>query len=303
MSFDDKQVTFAGARRGSQWATIGEILGKALASDGWQVRVDEGGSVERNPRLVASGEADFGATNPTAVRGAYSGMASYEGEPPRRNLRAIAGIRQGNWEGFAARAELGITDLAQIAERKLPLRVVGGTGHTQLKVWEHYGMSPELITSWGGKFYESGYEDVVRSGDFDMIVTPISSGYMPETAHWHLASVLYDLRFIPAPADVIRAVCEAMPGGEPGVIPHHLYRGISEDVPAVCRPWRVVITTADAPSSFGYTVAKALSRSSTLLSQTHLSFSYTPRDAAASQGVPLHSGAEAYYQEMGIIPA
>ena len=95
MSFEDRELAFAGGVRGSHWATLGEIVARALAPHGWRVRVDEGGSVEHNPRLISSGEAHFGASNPTAVRGAFAGKGSYAGEEPRRNLRAIAAVRQG----------------------------------------------------------------------------------------------------------------------------------------------------------------------------------------------------------------
>jgi TRAP-type uncharacterized transport system substrate-binding protein len=304
MSFAGKQLVFGGGVRGSQWATLGEIAQRALAPHGYAVRVDENGSVERNPRLVASGEADLGATNPTAVRGAFSGTGSYTGEEPRRNLRAIATVRQGNWEGFAARAELGIKDLGDIAERRLPVRVIGGDGHTQLKVWSHYGLSPELIESWGGKFYghphpnDPAMEQLIRSGEFDMIVTPISAGYAPDSWHWHYASLMYDLRFLPLPESVIGAVCDAMPGGEIGFIPHHLYRGVEIDTPAVCRPWRVIITSAEAPDELANAAAEALHTQQRLFRQTHLSLEYDVSYAPRDQGIPLHRGAERYYRTL-----
>src|SRR5690348_14408281 len=148
MSFDDRRLVLAAGLRGSTWATIGEVVARVLAGAGWQVELDERGSVERNPRLVAGGKAHLGVTNPTAARGAFQGANHYAHDVPRPNLRLLAVFRQPNWEGFAVRAELGITDLAQIAERRPALRMIGGDGVTQRKVWAHYGLSPELLQSW-----------------------------------------------------------------------------------------------------------------------------------------------------------
>ena len=47
----------------------------------------------------------------------------------------------------------GITDLSQVKERRMPVRILGGTGAIQERVLAHYGLSHELINSWGGRIY------------------------------------------------------------------------------------------------------------------------------------------------------
>jgi TRAP-type uncharacterized transport system substrate-binding protein len=310
MSFADKRLTFAGGIRGSSWGTLAEVVARALARRGYDVRIDRGGALERNPRLVAAGEVEISASNSTALRGAYAGAGSYAGEEPRRNLRILAVVRQPNWEGFAVRADLGVAGIEDVLQRKLPIRVIGGDGHTQRKVWEHYGLSPEMIQGWGGRFYGHPspteadpypMDGLVRRGEFDMIVSPISSGFAPETSHWHLASTLYELRFLSLPEDVIGMVCDAMPGGEIGYIPHHLYRGLEQDTPAVCRPWRIIITRDDMPDEVARLVASTLDQEQHLFQQTHLNQRFDGRAAGLDHGLPLHPGAEAYYREAGYL--
>lgn len=306
MASDSGRLVFAAGLRGSTWATIAEIVGRLLTDV--QLEVDEHGSVERNPRLVGDGQADLGVTNPTAARGAYTAANHYAHDAPRRNLRLLGLVHQPNWEGFAVRAELGITDLRQIADRKPALRFIGGDGVTQRKVWAHYGLSPDILQSWGGTFYghpnptpddRFPLERVVRDGQFDVIVTPMSAGYAPETYHWHYATLLHDLRFLTLPEDVIKQVCDAAPGGHPGLIPHDLYRGVEVDTPAVCRPWRLIIAREDLPEDVAYALVKALDGGQDLFRMSHLNLSFAPSVAGHDHGLPLHPGARRYYAEAG----
>jgi hypothetical protein len=116
-------------------------------------------------------------------------------------LRVIATIMMPVWRGIAARWDLGITDLQQVADRKLPVRVLGGTGEVFRAVLGYYGLTREKIESWGGKFLSSlattpGHEYVVapqvRSGDVDVILDNVYAAYTPEAASFVQASVLLD---------------------------------------------------------------------------------------------------------------
>jgi uncharacterized protein len=300
---------FAAGPHGSTWATIAEVVTKVMGT-AYQFSIDEQGSVERNPRLVGDGQAHLGVTNPTAARGAVHGTNHYSHDGPRPGLRLLGLVYQPNWEGFAVRAELGITDLQEIADRKPALRLIGGDGVTQRKVWEHYGLSPELIESWGGTFYghpnarpdnRFPLEQCVRDGTFDMIVTPISAGFAPDTYHWHYASLLYDLRFLPLPHEVVQEVCEAAPGGHPGFIPHDLYRGVEVDTRAVSRPWRLIIARQDLPEDFAYSLVKELDRGQELFRSTHLNLTFIPGAAKDDHGIELHAGAQRYYRDAGYL--
>src|SRR5919198_415710 len=117
MSFADKRLTFGGAGPGTPWGTLGEITARVLAPLGYQVRVEPEASRGRCPGLVSAGKLEFPA-----------------------------------WLAVAARWETGLTDLAQVAERRLPVRILGGTGDLFGPILAHYGLSRELIESWGGKF-------------------------------------------------------------------------------------------------------------------------------------------------------
>src|SRR5262249_39332924 len=156
---------------------------------------------------------------------------------------AIAAIMSPMWIGVATRFELGVTDLSQIRERRLPVRVLGGRGTMFDPVMAHYGLTKEAIESWGGRFLPTHTNvaghgtppaPFVRMGEVDLIVDNLCAAYSLEGWYWWEASILSNLRFHALPDDLIAGICRDL-GGEPGFIPYRLVRGVTEPVPTVSR--------------------------------------------------------------------
>lgn len=307
---DGKRIVFAGAgapSRGTPWSTLGVITRRALAPLGYEVEIEEESAGERNTRFVGEGKADIGATLFRLVRDAYDGTHSYAGEPPKRHLRLIATIQQANWIGVAVRAESDITDLRQIAERRMPVRIKMSPDRSVAILMEYYGLSRELIESWGGHFIHNPdrtdhiLTPWVVDGAFDLIIDPIYAAYTPEHGHWWEATSRYDLRFLPLPAELVQRMLDAGEGENAGNIPNHLMRGITADIPSVQRLPQVIYTRDDVDAGFVYEVAKALDDSRHLFRETHMPYSYDARLVAQPRSVPLHDAAAKYYREMGYL--
>ena len=310
MSFADKHLTFGGAGPGTPWGTLGEITSRALAQHGYEVRIEPEASRGRCPGLVSNGQLEFGATQALAVRWAYAGLHQYANDGPYPRLRVIATIMFPAWIGVAVRWESGITDLGQIRDRQLPVRILGGTGEIFQAILAHYGLSRAQIESWGGRFlpalaYLPGPRFVVtpfvRAGHVDVIMENIYSAYTPEAAALFEASVLLNLRFLELPDALIDTICREY-GGEPGVIPARLLPGVESPVRAVYRPWQLVFGRDDMPDDFAYLLAQAYDDNHQLFRESHIPYSYDPREVARDNGIPLHPGAEQYYRERGYLP-
>src|SRR5215203_461769 len=216
MGFEDKKLVFGGAGPGTPWGTLGLVVGRALAPHGYEVRVEAEASRDRNPRVLSEGKVDIGGTTAHAARWAFQGRHTFQGESPRTNLRQIATIMHPAWLGIAVRAETWITDLSHIRERQLPVRVIGGRGALFAPVWQYYGLSRELIESWGGAFHSmppraEGAAFVpgpwARTGEFDVIMDPIYAAFTVEQTFWHDASILHNLRFLGIPDDLLSRMC------------------------------------------------------------------------------------------------
>jgi TRAP-type uncharacterized transport system substrate-binding protein len=309
MSFADRRLVFGGAGPGTPWGTLGEITARALAPHGYEVRIEPEASRGRCPGLVSAGKLEFGATQSLLTRWAYAGLHRFAGEGPYPRLRVIATIMFPAWLGVAARWETGITDLSQVRERQMPVRVLGGAGELFQPILAHYGLSRELIESWGGKFlpalaYSPGTRyhttPFVRSGDVDLIMENIYAAYTPEAASFVEASVLLNLRYLPLPEDLVETICREY-GGEPGFIPYRLLRGVDAPVRSVYRPWQLIFGRDDMPDEFAYLLARAYDQQRGLFRETHIPYSYDPEQVARDNGIPLHPGADRYYRERGYL--
>lgn len=318
---DQKHITFAGAApvgAGTPWGTLALVVRKALEPLGYETAIEVLSWGANNPRYVADGRADLGATQYRAVQEAMDGVESWQGEPPRSNLRLIATINQPAWIGVAVRAETGITDLADVANRQMPLRLKLGRERAIESVLSYYGISAKQIVAWGGHLVaaEPAQEATpadpfgrwlgrdwnaiapwVAGGEFDAIIDPIYAAYTPEHKHWWEATLLHDMRFLPLPDDLIRQIVDKQQAEGPGAIPHRLMRGVNEDVPTVQRFPQCIYTRAEADEAFIYDVTKALDSARHLFRSTHIPYSYDPENVARERAVPLHDGARRYYLE------
>ena len=224
-------------------------------------------------------------------------------------LRTLATIMMPTWLGIAVRRETGITDLAQVRQRQFPLRVLGGGPDLFEPIWAHYGPSRELIESWGGVFQPPPRRAPgsmwtmapwVRTGEFDMILEPLYAANTIEACYWHEASILYNLRFLELPVELITRMCADLGvGAYAGSIPFRLVLGVDRQIRTIYRPLQGYLARDDMPEDFAYLFARALDEGRALLRQTHIPFSYDERTVAMDFGVPLHPGAARYYREMG----
>jgi TRAP-type uncharacterized transport system substrate-binding protein len=309
MSFSDKRLVFGGAGGGilgPPWGIIGRVTAKALEPLGYQLTINGDAWGTFNPRMVADGEVDFGATRASNALAAYRGKGAFS-DKPRTNLRAIAAIQHPTWEAVAVRWETGLQSLADIKERRYPVRIIGGEAPAARLILEHYGLTREVIESFGGKFQGSAPRGMdrlprtqfswVRAGDYDLIIGTIFAGYGPEVWQLHEASILHNLRFLPLEEAAVHKLCEEE-GGTPSMLPHHLLRGIDVDTPSVMRLPQIIYGRDDMPEDFAYTVAKAVDENAHLFREVYLAYSYDWR-AATNTAIPLHPGALRYYQEKG----
>jgi TRAP-type uncharacterized transport system substrate-binding protein len=320
---EGKKIVFAGAApegAGTPWGTLGLVVRKALQPLGYQVDIEILSWGANNPRYVADGRADLGATQYRAVEEALEGTEAWSGEGPRSNLRLIATINQPAWIGVAVRAASGITDLADIAAKQMPIRLKCGHEKAIDAILDYYGLSRKKVVEWGGhivgaeaapqppsddpfaRWLARDWNQIapwVEKGEFDVIIDPIYAANTPEHKHWLEASVLHDLRFLPLPEDLIQQIMDNHQAEAPSFIPHRLFRGVNSDVPTVQRFPQVIYTRSEAPEDFVYEVTRALADGRHLFRETHMPYSYDQANAAKRRKVPLHAGSERFYKESG----
>ena len=293
-----RTVIFAGSsdfRETSEpWTGIGRAAARAMATIGYpstEIRRDTPGAI--NPRIVANGGADLGATNHNIIHGAYNGVGAFEGEPTRENLRVIATLCRPSWFAIAVSRESRITDLAQIKERQLPVTVLATAGADALA---SFGVTPEEIESFGGRVVSLGER---RSGrDIDVLIGNFYVAYTTVASAWLEALFARDFRFLDIPDAYIEGQV-ASEAGYRGFIPEGYAPGVNRDIPTVANPYLGIYTRDDAPDDFVSAFTKSLDENRDFFRETHLNLSLDYRHIARHARAPFHPAAQAYYEAQG----
>jgi uncharacterized protein len=136
---------------------------------------------------------------------------------------------------------------------------------------------------------------------FDVVImNNLYLGGAPEMRPYYLITAKYDMRFLPMPQDLRENLVKDV-GGQLVNIPTALFRGVNAPVPSVGTSARAVYAKQDLSTDFAYTIAKSLDENRELFRWTHVPFTYDSRLVTKLPPVPLHSGAERYYREVGYL--
>lgn len=313
-----RPVLASACPHGCPWGELGEWVRDALAPLGYEVILCRNCNLSLGPPLVANraypppldalairigttervnAPVDFGVTSDRALAAAYEGTGNYADDGPYRELRLLAKIEDPSYLMAAVKADSDITDLAQIAERRMGVRILNNGAD---RVLEHYGLTPEAVASWGGSIGRPSGLDT--GADFDLLIaTNATPANNPEAAYWSAYAHRYELRFL----DFDEGLLDEL-AGEPGVqkvvAKWGLLPGVDRPIPTVARSGQVVFARADLPEETAYRIAAALDEHEGGLRWYIRPYSYDPATVWRARGVPLHPGAEHYYRERGYMP-
>ena len=321
-----KKPVFGGACRTCPWGAMGEIVKKAMSFYGWDVQVCYGcAGGPREARMVAgammatapsnpadpvhgggpnpNGPVDFGSTTEHFLWWAYQGVHDFakDKEGPRKDLRLVANIQEPSYMIAAVRADSGITDLHQIREKRMPVKIMASTGIGGMittEILEYYGLQKESLQAQKAELQTNTAVENRKS--LDVIIGWGGLENAPEYNMWYEVSQKYDLRYLKLDDALLDKLVKEY-DAERRDIPTGLLRGIENPIPSVSRTGNSVYGRADMPDEFAYTLAEALDEHQELLqySNSGMNFSYNIHTIWKLKSVPLHPGAARYYKEKG----
>jgi uncharacterized protein len=325
--YASKRPVFGGACRTCPWGSIAEIVKAAMQPYGYDIqicytcaggpreaRMVSGAMMPTPPRESAevplyltppppTAPIDFGATGSQFLWWAYQGAHDFAKDPegPRKQLRLVANIQEPSYFLVAVRADSGITDLHQIKEKRMAVRVLASTsigGETARAVLDYYGLTKDTVESLGGELRTSLAPD--QRKNLDVVIGWAALENAPEYNMWYEISQKYDLKFLKLADDLI-AKLDKEYDLEEKTVPLGLLRGINTQFPTAARTGNTVYGRTDMPDDFAYTLAKALDEHQDLFqwANSGMNFSYNWRTVWKAFGVPLHPGAAKYYREKG----
>jgi TRAP transporter TAXI family solute receptor len=316
-----KRPVFGASCPTCPWGAMGDAVKAAMQPSGYDVQICYScGGPARSVRLVAdglnatppanptpdarptpAGKLDFGATGAELLQYAYLGIHDFaqDKEGPRKQLRLIAKIQTPTYYMIAVDPKSGITDLRQIAEKKLPVKLVARGGITEainVALLNYYGLSDEKIKAFGGTTSGS----YTRGSEVDVVIGWAALLNAPEYAVWYDAPQQHDFTYLEMPGDLRATLVKAFYLQEHAA-PQGLLRGVVRPISTVARNGTVVYGRADMPDDFAYTVARTLDEHKEVFQWSIMPFSYDAQSVWKLGDVPLHPGAAKYYRERGYL--
>jgi hypothetical protein len=251
---------------------------------------------------------DFGANGgERGLYDAYHGLGQYKEGGPYKNIRLVAKIEGESYFVVAVRAETGITDLAQIKAKKMPVSIYSsGAG---ARVLEYYGITKQELESWGGSI---GPEAEIlrpvppnpgnyarRRPEYDVYLYNAIQANNPESNLILQESQKHILNFLQLPEDLLNKLVEWP--AQRVVMPQAYFAGVDRNINTFGGSNQVVWVRDDAPDNFTYDLAKALDKQKMLLKGQVIHYYYNSETVASVKDVPLAPGAARYYREVGYI--
>lgn len=259
------------------------------------------------PIEVAKKRVDIGFVNPSAiVTLAYRGKGFYKEKLP---LRALASFPSWDRIAFAVSKDLKLKSLADLRERKVPLRVstrssgVNNTTHyTVSKILALHGLSFANIKQWGGVVEECPRptSDQRTAG----IKTGRVNAVFDEGLHnWLPDALEQGFEILSLESKVLKEL--ELLGYQRSTIPAWKYPKLNEDIATIDFSGWPLITHRWLPNEIAYAVCEAIDARQKVIpvdDDRPLDMRMLCRSTdAAPLGIPLHRGAAQYYKEKGYL--
>ncbi|MBM2809337.1 MAG: hypothetical protein HW416_96 [Chloroflexi bacterium] len=256
---------------------------------------------------VAAREVDVALMNPAGPLAAgYRGKGPFSEPVP---VRAITVIPSLDWMVFAVANRTGLGSLAEVKERRYPLRISlraqpDHATHLYVnEVLKCYGFSVEDVISWGGAIVpdsEMSYRPTrtakVTSGEVDAIFDEAVLQLIPQLDE-------LEMHLLPLEEPVLQAMDDI--GFHRSPITKAMFPNLPADIPALDFSGWPVYTHADVPDELIYRFCQALdARKSNIVWQEprDLPLAEMCRDSQAGPlKIPLHPAAERYWREAGYL--
>jgi uncharacterized protein len=317
--WDVKRPVMAGAcESGCPWGELGDFVKESMKPFGYSVIICRNCNRSYGPRLVSTHDfpppldeinlgdgtnvrinarVDFGVTSSAMLSNAFKGAQG--GKDGYSNLRLIAKLEDPFYFLVATKKESGIKDFARIKQQRQPVRIVGADG-AMMTILKYYGITPEDISSWGGKLRVTNEEAL--KGEFDIFSGFLASPALnPESSIWTVLSQKFDLYFLELPEELLKLIAQQNVDAEFVEAHYGLLRGINRRIKTIGRSGESVFARDYTPFQAAYDLAKAIDENHGALKWYIRIYTYDPKTVWQGLGVPLHPGAEKYYREAGYL--
>lgn len=275
---------------------LGLELAKAIARTMPDVKtsVQATKGAAENLNLLQAERGDIAFTLGDALSGAWKGSGDAGFKAPLKKLRAIATLYP-NYIQIVARADSGIRSLADLKGKRISVGVA--KSGIELNARAIVAAAGLTYKDFAKVEYLPFGESIELLKDRQIDVT-LQSAVPGVLALRDLASSL-DIVVVPIPAEVVGRMGD--PAYFAAVIPAGTYRAQTADVPTAAVE-NYLVTHDGVSNDIAYGMTRALWTNLDRLAAAHpAAKAIDLKHALEGLPVPLHPGAQRYYQEIGLL--
>jgi TRAP transporter TAXI family solute receptor len=284
---------------GGSWYPLGAKIAEVLGKEVPDIATSNGpGGGVGNVKDVNGGNAELGWTYAHTAYNGHSGKGKFDTAQP--NIRHFATLYPAALQ-TAVPKDSDIHNFADMKDKNLSpgKKTFSGYAAAEL-VFKHYGLNFDQVKKDGGTIHYVGYTDsaaLMKDGHLDVFM-PLTS--VPQASLLDL-DFSPGIRFIGIDEQILKRIRAENPGYLSTVIPASAYEGVTEDVPTL-GVVTIMVINKDVPDDVAYNMTKALW-------DNHAQFASVKKiwnevkleDALRGAAIPVHPGAQRYYDEMGVM--
>jgi TRAP transporter TAXI family solute receptor len=271
---------------------LAKAIGRTMPDVKTSVQATKGAA--ENLNLLQAERGDIAFTLGDALSGAWKGSSDAGFKAPLKKLRAIATLYP-NYIQIVARADSGIRSLADLKGKRISVGVAkSGIELNARAIVAAAGLS---YKDFAKVEYLPFGESIELLKDHQIDVT-LQSAVLGVLALRDLASSS-DIVVVPIPADVVARMGDS--AYVPAAIPARTYRGQTADVPTAAVQ-NFLVTHDGVSDDIAYGITRALwTNLDRLAAAQPAAKAIDLKHALEGLPVPLHPGAQRYYQEIGLL--
>jgi TRAP transporter TAXI family solute receptor len=269
---------------------LSEIYGANI--EGARVQVQSTKASVENLNLLQQGKGELAFALGDSVKAGWEGNTEAGFPGPLDQLRGIAAIYP-NYVQIVATQESGIKSLADLAGKSVSVGApASGTELNARAIFEAAGMSYDDL----GKVEYLPFAESVELMKNRQLDATLQSAGLGVASITDLA-ISVPITVVAIPPEVVESI------GAPyvaSVIPAGTYEGQTEDIPTA-QIGNILVTHAGVSDEVAYQMTKLLFENLDTLRAAHSAAEgILPEKALSGMPIPLHPGAERYYEEAGI---
>ncbi len=259
------------------------------------------------PIEVGKRRVDVSHVNPSVIATmAYRGKGYYKEALP---LRALACFPSWDRIAMVVAKDLGVRSLREVVANKIPLKVStrtsgidNSTAYAITTIMSLYGLTFTRIKRWGGQVDECAHPSSPKR--IESIRARTVNAVFDEglSTKWLEAALENGYEVLHLDEDVIAGMEDL--GFKRAVIPKRRFPGMKEDARTVDFSGWPVITHKWLSDDMAYSLCQAIyrRRRNIPVDAPRLNVRQACRDTDAGPiGIPLHPGAQRFYEDMGFL--